>query len=325
MDEPEPKSQESENLVAEGLHAQRRQYSSHFFSHGDTLASVAMRHKMELSDLMKAPPSHPFTIIFFFNFLVSAVAYEGTTLASIYNYIFFLIFLFQPWLMIILRWSVLQINRLNKWSHVRTGQILYVRASPSLERAQQQRGTTPRQYTGGRNCCADAWPNHRPPALCACVAHVAHHLPEDTETKGDGATDIMVDSSERRCVPLLLFIDGRHTAERSSDLFVVRARVRAGACVRPGATAWTRGGLLPHAPHSGGARSSTFPRAPVSQSFFFFFFITIIIIFFYDPLMTLTRSWHTRVSCCSRCKKTTNVQTSWNQSFSSTPNVSRAA
>lgn len=105
MDEPEPKSQESENLVAEGLHAQRRQYSSHFFSHGDTLASVAMRHKMELSDLMK-------------------------------------------------------INRLNKWSHVRTGQILYVRASPSLERAQQQR--------------------------------------EDTETKGDGATDIMVDSSERR-------------------------------------------------------------------------------------------------------------------------------
>jgi hypothetical protein len=56
MDEPEPKSQESgENLVAEELQAKRRQYSSHFFSHGDTLASVAMRHKMELSDLMKAP------------------------------------------------------------------------------------------------------------------------------------------------------------------------------------------------------------------------------------------------------------------------------
>jgi hypothetical protein len=108
---------------------------------------------------------------------------------------------------------------------------------------------------------------------------VAHHLREDTETKGDGATDILVDISERRCVPLLLSsLLSDHVLPPSDGLtrFCCACAVQPGVCVRPGATAWTRGGLLPHAPPSGEARSLTFPRAPVRQSFFFIIIIIII-------------------------------------------------
>jgi hypothetical protein len=57
MDPPESKDQQQHTDPPA-----RRQYSSHFFSHGDTLASVAMRHKMELDDLLKvrALPPPPY-------------------------------------------------------------------------------------------------------------------------------------------------------------------------------------------------------------------------------------------------------------------------
>jgi hypothetical protein len=88
------------------------------------------------------------------------------------------------------------------------------RASTAAERYPRH-ATTPH---GRGHCCADTLD------LTAALGHrvrVAHHLPEDTETKGDGATDIMVDSSERRCVPLLLMIDTRLTTERWSDPFLL--------------------------------------------------------------------------------------------------------